>query len=83
MATALDEELRTLRTKISSVQARKARAEVNKENAQAELAKARGILATEYGVKTPADAKTVLSTLSEDLEQAVARVRQELEAAEA
>lgn len=81
MTLALDEELRSIRTKISAVQARKARAEVMKENAQAALKQARSTLAEEYGVSTPADAKTVLTELSDELEKAVAQVRQELEAA--
>lgn len=81
MATSIDAELRELRTKISTIQSRRARAEVSRDNAKDALGAARQVLKEEFGVVTPQDAKDTLSKLSTDLQTALDNVRTELEAA--
>lgn len=81
MAISLDAELRDLRTRISTIQSRRARAEVSRDNAKDALTAARRALKEEFGVVTPQDAKDTLARLSAALEEALDTVRTELEAA--
>lgn len=78
---ALDEDLRSIRTRISSAQAKKARAEVVFETAQQSLQAARSKLKEEFGVTTGAEAKEMLVSLTNELDDAVKLVRSELESA--
>lgn len=81
MTIPLDEELRSLQTRISAVQSRRMRAEVARDNAKAALVQSRELLKEEFGVSTGEDAKSILQQLTSELEGAVEVVRSELEAA--
>lgn len=78
---SLEDDLRTIRTGISSLQASKARAQVEHENAAEQLKLARAGLKDRFGVETNDQLKEVLEQLTNDLESAISEVTKELEAA--
>lgn len=74
----IEDKIRELRTSISQVQARKARAAVELENSKDRLQAARRILSEEYGVTTTEQAKAKLAELSADLDDAVKSIENAL-----
>lgn len=80
MAT-LEDQIREIRTAISAVQAKKARAAVELDNARERLATARQILKDEFGVVTTDDARTKLDDLRGELAEAIREVEDLLESA--
>jgi adenylyl- and sulfurtransferase ThiI len=80
----IDEHLATLNDaekRISAQNSRIARAEVEKEQAQAVLAQTKEALKAEFGISTGTDVKRVQSELEAELAAAVERIMTELEAA--
>lgn len=78
---ALDDELRTIQTKISQLTARKTRAEIELDNATAKRTEAQATLKEEFGVSTTAEAQAKLVELRAYLTDVIAEVESELEAA--
>lgn len=80
MAT-IEDQIRELRTAISAVHGRKARAAVELDNAKDRLAEARKVLKDEFGVETTEDAKTKLEALRAELAEAVSGIENLLQEA--
>lgn len=59
----VDQELREKRTQIDQAKARKARAEVESETAQAQVATIRERLKSEFGVETTEQGREILAKL--------------------
>jgi exonuclease VII small subunit len=78
---ALDDELRIIQSRLTKLNEKRTRAEIELETAQTRLATARTALEEEFGVKTMAQAKEKLSELEQRLRDAVTEVETELEAA--
>jgi len=78
---ALDDDLRTIQTRISQLNSKKARAEVELDNATAKKNAARAALKEEFGVSTTADAKQKQAELEEALTTVVSEIEAELEEA--
>lgn len=75
---SIEDQLREIRTRISQVQGRKARAQVEHENATERLTSAKASLKADFGVETNAEAKEKRATLEAELEAVVADVQKEL-----
>lgn len=75
---ALQDDLRSIQLQISQVQAKKARATVESDNATAKRATAKSTLKQEFGVETTEDAKAMQVKLEEALDSAVLAVRKAL-----
>lgn len=80
MAT-IEDQIRELRTAISTVQGKKARAAVELDNAKDRLAEARKVLKDEFGVSTTEDAKEKLEALRAELADAVSGIESLLQEA--
>lgn len=80
MAT-IEDQIRELRTAISTVQGKKARAAVELDNAKDRLAEARRVLKSEFGVETTEDAKEKLEALRAELDDAVSGIESLLQEA--
>lgn len=78
---SLDDNLRTIQTRISQVQGKRARAQVEQENALSKLTTAKATLKEEFGVVSNEDAKAKLAELEATLVETVSAVELELEAA--
>ena len=75
---AIEDKLREIRTQISTVQSKKARAQVEYDNALQRKNTARTQLGTSYGVTTTDQAKETLARLEAELETAIADVESAL-----
>ncbi len=73
MADDIDGRLKAAQTQITAATTRQARAEVARDNARADVAKARETLSS-FGVKTNADLKRVQAELDEEVETKTAEV---------
>lgn len=78
---AIEDQLREVRAQISAVQGKKARAQVEHDNALTRKEDARNMLEQEFGVTTTDDAKRVLIDLQSELDTAVLTVTTKLEEA--
>lgn len=78
---SLEDNLRSIQTRISQVQGKHARAQVERDNALAKLGIAKAALKEEYGVATTPEARAKLEELEAELVEAVQAVELELEAA--
>lgn len=76
---AIEDQLREIRTTISQVQGKKARAQVELDNANERLETARTTLKEDFGVETTDEARTKLTDLQAELESVVAEVERALE----
>jgi hypothetical protein len=70
-----------LRQQISAAQAKKAKAEVIVEQAQADLEASRGRLQAEFGVSTPAEAKDMIAALTQQRDDAILAAETQLKEA--
>jgi len=70
MATT-EQELAQIRSQISTVRTKKARAEVEVQNAKERLTASQKALVEEFGVKTGAEAKETLDRLEAELAQEI------------
>lgn len=75
---SLDDDLRTIQQRISQVQAKRARAAVEKDNALAKIAESKAVLKEEFGVDTTEEAQLKQSELEDALTQAVNAVEEAL-----
>jgi hypothetical protein len=75
--TTLDD----LKKQISAAQARKARAEILRDQAQTDLDTARAQLKEEFGISTPAEAKELIGSLTQQRDDAISAAQDQLEAA--
>lgn len=66
-----EDRLREIRQRISNVANKRARAEVEKEQALDRTRKAKNVLLNDFGVKTTADAKAKREQLAADYEDAI------------
>lgn len=71
-----------LRTQISAAQAKKAKAEVIVEQAQADLDASRARLRAEFGVSTPAEAKDMIQALTKQRDDAIEAAEAQLKEAQ-
>lgn len=78
---AIEDQLRELRTAISQAQGRKARAQVELDNAEARVEEASKTLKEDFGVETKEQAREKLTELQAELDAAVAEVEAALEEA--
>lgn len=69
--TTTEQELTQIRSQISTVRTKKARAEVEVQNAKERLTAAQKALVEEFKVTTGAEAKETLAKLEEELEQEI------------
>jgi adenylyl- and sulfurtransferase ThiI len=76
----LDQIVRDTKSRIDLAQTRRARALVEREQAEAALARAREALRTEFGVETPDQAREVMAKLDAEVETALAEARAKLDA---
>lgn len=79
--STVDEKLQDAESRISTQNSRIARAEVEKEQAQATLEQVRTALKEEFGIETGADVKRVREELESSLLEEVAKIEAELDAA--
>jgi predicted nucleic acid-binding Zn-ribbon protein len=77
----LDDKLRAIQTRISQVQSKVARSQVELDNATEKRDAAKAALKQDFGVVTNDEAKAKLKELEEALVEAVATVERELEEA--
>lgn len=75
---AIEDQLREIRTTISQVQSKKARAAVELDNAKERLKTAQSTLKDEFGVETTDEARAKLTELQSELDKAVAEVESAL-----
>lgn len=78
---AIEDQLREIRTTISQVQSKKARAAVELDNAKERLKVAQATLKDEFGVETTEEARAKLTELQAELDAAVAEVELALQEA--
>lgn len=71
MTINVEEELRSIRSQISTVQTKKARAQVEYDNAVERANTAKKTLKEEFGVSTTEDAKALLTNLEAELASAI------------
>jgi hypothetical protein len=76
--TDIEERLRNIQTQLSQETSRRARDEVEEENATKAVAEIRAQLESDFGVKTSADLAVVKRDLEEQLEAAVAEAEEKL-----
>lgn len=76
-----EQDLAAIRSQIARVQEQKSRATVEKEHAAEQLAAARVTLKDEFGVETNEEARALQIELQRALDEALATVRAELDAA--
>lgn len=74
--------LTELKQQISAAQAKKAKAEVLRDQAEADLASARAELQEKYGVTTPAEAKESIAALTKQRDDAIEAAEAQLRGAE-
>ena len=79
----IQDRLRAVQTRRSSVAAKRARDEIEAENAATSLASARAALLSEFGVSTGADLGSVRAKLEKELETTVSELETQLTASEA
>jgi adenylyl- and sulfurtransferase ThiI len=79
--TDIEDRLRSVQTRRSQAATKRARDEVEVENAQKALDAAKKDLETEFGVVTGADLREVRAKLEAELEEAVADAEKALEEA--
>jgi hypothetical protein len=79
--TDIQERLRSVQTRRSQAEAQRTRNEVEVENADKALAAAKEALVEEFQIVTSADLKAVREKLESDLEEAIAAVEKQLDAA--
>lgn len=77
----LEQRLSAAQQRITAATSRKARAEVERDNAKESLAATRKTLADEFGIKTNEDVKRVRAELEAEVEEAMATVESALEEA--
>lgn len=77
----VEERLNAAQQRIDAATSRKARAEVERDNAKESLAVARKTLVDEFGIKTNDDVKRVRSELDAEFEKAMREVEEALEEA--
>ena len=75
----IETELKDIQARISSATTKRARAQVEKENAEAELAKAKKQLKEEFGVSTNDEARALLTELTEQRDAAIEEIKISLE----
>lgn len=78
---AIDTDLSKLQTRINDAQSRKARAEIEKENATEALENTKARLKEEFGVTTKDQIAVLLNELEEQYKKAIAEVEEALEGA--
>lgn len=71
---AIEDQIREIRTSISQAQGRKARAQVEHDNAIERQNTAKSTLKEDFGVSTNDDAKRVLTELQDELDSAVVKI---------
>jgi adenylyl- and sulfurtransferase ThiI len=81
MTTDITERLRSVQTRRSQAATKRARDEVEVENAQKALDEAKKNLELEFGIKTSADLREVREKLVTELEEAVSAAEKALEEA--
>jgi hypothetical protein len=77
----INTELREIRTGISNARTKKARAQVEYDNAQQRAEEAMTVLRDEFGVKTTAEAAETRERLKKELETRISEVLTSLESA--
>jgi len=77
---SIDDDLRSIQTRISQAQAKKMRATIEQDNAQAKLTQAKKVF-EEFGIKDNADAKNVLLELQQNLDSEIEKAKRSLEEA--
>lgn len=77
----LEERLSAAQQRITSATGRKARAEVERDNAKDSLATSKKTLAEEFGIKTNEDVKRVRAELESEVESAIQEIEAALEEA--
>lgn len=75
---ALEDQIREARTAISQATARKTRAQVELDNAEARLETANATLKDDFEVSTKEEARAKLTELQEALQEKLAQVEEEL-----
>lgn len=80
--TDIQERLRSIQTRISSVTSKRARDEVEKENAEKAVVAAKAQLA-EFGIETGDDLRRVRAELEAEIENLVTEAEAQLDIAEA
>lgn len=75
---AIEDKIREIRTSISQAQGKKARAQVEYDNAVERRNSAKKSLKEDFGVETNDDAKRVLNELQTELDATVTKVEQSL-----
>lgn len=71
-------QLREVRQRLANVQSKRARALVERDNAQAKVAQSKETLQSQFGVVTNDEAKAKLAELTQNLDDTVATVREKL-----
>jgi hypothetical protein len=79
----IEDQIREVRTAISQATARKTRAEIEKEAAQARLDEATATLQDEFNVSSREEARDILLQLQRDLQEEIAAAEEKLAEAEA
>lgn len=77
----IQERLRSIQTRRSQAAAQRTRDEIEVENAEKALSKAKAELKEEFSVVTSEDLKKVRAQLAEELESALAEAEEQLAAA--
>lgn len=78
---SIEEDLHAIRTQITTVQSKKARAQVEYENARERAVSAKKTLEQEFGVSTTDSATALQTKLEEELAAAITEAKRQLEAA--
>jgi hypothetical protein len=78
---AIEEEVRALQSKIQIEQSKKARAEVEHENAEKQIQQARAVLKEKFGITTSDDIRAKRAELEATLAENLASAKSALEAA--
>lgn len=75
----LKSELREMQQRITNLNAKKTRAEIEQDNARARALEAKNILETEYGITDQSGMSAKLAELQAELDQTLVTVRSKLE----
>jgi hypothetical protein len=77
----IEEQIRSIQSRITTEQSKRARAEVEKENAEAAIAEARATLTNEFGVSTGAEIRAKREELQAEIDAELAEAERLLEEA--